>query len=381
MAEPDAMMRGKLGDFFSISREKGIEGLPMLSVTMYDGLVRRDSIDRKTDSELGDGEHLRVRPGDIAYNMMRMWQGASGLANEDGIVSPAYVVVRPKKTIDPLFASYWFKSERMIYLFWAYSYGLTNDRLRLYPKDFTEIPVELLPVREQRRIAEVLAELDRAIDSTDLLVEAKQRRKRALMQRVFDDARRRVELMDFADLIKTKTKETAGQPSIELECIEGGTGRVLDPVVVGQDAGPRLAFKTGDTLFGKLRPYLRKFAYAYSDGLCSTEIWALRPKSGVCHPRYLFHVVQLPAFDQAATKPTGSKMPRAEWELVSAAPLPLPSMDRQVAIAQLLDAAETEANLLADQANMLREQRRGLMQRLLSGDCKDRSRIMKEITV
>ena len=55
MAEPDGVMRGKLGDFFSISREKGSEGLPMLSVTMYDGLVRRDSIDRKTDSELGDG--------------------------------------------------------------------------------------------------------------------------------------------------------------------------------------------------------------------------------------------------------------------------------------------------------------------------------------
>jgi len=187
--------------------------------------------------------------------------------------------------------------------------------------------------------------------------------------------------MDFVDLIKTKSKETAGQPSIELECIEGGTGRVLDPIVLGQDAGPRLAFKAGDTLFGKLRPYLRKFAYAYSDGLCSTEIWALRPKSGVCHPRYLFHVVQLTAFDQAATKPTGSKMPRAEWELVSAAPLPLPSLDRQVAIAQLLDAAETEANVLADQANMLREQRRGLMQGLLSGDPKDHSQLMEAIAV
>ena len=72
-----------------------------------------------------------MRKGDLAYNMMRMWQGASGLAGRDSIVSPAYVVVIPSDAIDPTFASYWFKSVRMIYLFWAYSYGITGDRLRL----------------------------------------------------------------------------------------------------------------------------------------------------------------------------------------------------------------------------------------------------------
>jgi type I restriction enzyme, S subunit len=62
----------------------------------------------------------------IAYNMMRMWQGASEMAEHDAIVSPAYVVLAPTSDIDPLFASYWFKSPRMIYLFWPYSYGIAG---------------------------------------------------------------------------------------------------------------------------------------------------------------------------------------------------------------------------------------------------------------
>jgi len=149
---------------------------------MGDGLVRRDMLERKTNGSLAPEAHLLIRKGDIAYNMMRMWQGASGLAERDGIVSPAYVVIAPKDGIDPLFASYWFKSARMIYLFWAYSYGITGDRLRLYYKDFARIPVTAPHRREQQRIGRVLATLDRVIDRLTQLIAAKRKLKAALAE-------------------------------------------------------------------------------------------------------------------------------------------------------------------------------------------------------
>src|SRR4051812_21046649 len=96
----------RLGEVLKSRRERGREGLRVLSVTMEDGLVDRDSLDRRQDSTLRPEEHLAVRPGDIAYNMMRMWQGAFGLAQTEGLVSPAYVVLRPTSKIDPVFASY-----------------------------------------------------------------------------------------------------------------------------------------------------------------------------------------------------------------------------------------------------------------------------------
>ena len=77
-----------LGDYFRVRKEKGEPGLPTLSVTMNDGLVDRADLDRKMETNLAPEAHLRVREGDIAYNMMRMWQGASGRAEKDGIVSP-----------------------------------------------------------------------------------------------------------------------------------------------------------------------------------------------------------------------------------------------------------------------------------------------------
>ncbi|MFG0245394.1 MAG: restriction endonuclease subunit S [Phycisphaerales bacterium JB052] len=154
----------KLGGLFSNRRESGRSGLPTLSVTIHDGLVARESLGRRIGDGLDAEEHLLVQPDDIAYNMMRMWQGASGRAHSLGNVSPAYVVLEPLDGVDSLFASYWFKSPRMVYLFWAYSYGLTGDRLRLYFKDFAMIPVQVPPtLDEQKSIAAILEDANREI--------------------------------------------------------------------------------------------------------------------------------------------------------------------------------------------------------------------------
>ncbi|MDN5434832.1 MAG: hypothetical protein L0G10_14420, partial [Acinetobacter sp.] len=82
-----------LGSLFSKRRDKGISGVPTYSVTLNNGIVNRDDLERDTPTNLSPQEHLLVKKNDLAYNMMRMWQGALGLAPTDGIVSPAYVVL------------------------------------------------------------------------------------------------------------------------------------------------------------------------------------------------------------------------------------------------------------------------------------------------
>src|SRR5207245_10427295 len=87
-------------------------------------------------------------------------------------------------------AAYWFKSPRICYLFWADSYGLTNDRLRLYFKDFAEIPVSVLPQDEQISIGKILTLWDTAIVQTEKLIEAKRKLKKGLMQQLITGKRR-----------------------------------------------------------------------------------------------------------------------------------------------------------------------------------------------
>ena len=180
----------RLGDLFTSRREKGRSGLPTLSVTLNDGLVNRETLDRKQDTSLAPEDHLLVRPGDIAYNMMRMWQGAFGLAESEGMVSPAYVVLKPKKGVDPLFASYLLKTKRMVYLLWAYSYGLTEDRLRLYFPDFAKIPANIPPKRDQVAIGQLLATWDKAIAVCELLVVANERWRTGLVHEILLGKRR-----------------------------------------------------------------------------------------------------------------------------------------------------------------------------------------------
>ena len=188
-----------LGDFFSNRQEPGQAGLPVMSVTMNDSLVLRDDMERRTESALKPDQHLLVRKGDIAYNMMRMWQGAFGLATSECIVSPAYVVLAPKPGIDSRFAYHWFKSARMIHLFWAYSHGLTEDRLRLYFDAFAEIPAVPPDLEQQRQIVVALDVWDQAIDQTERMIAAKRLRKRAISQELFSKLPKRP-LLEAADV-------------------------------------------------------------------------------------------------------------------------------------------------------------------------------------
>ncbi|MGQ0509970.1 MAG: restriction endonuclease subunit S [Betaproteobacteria bacterium] len=200
----------RLGDLFENRREKGRPGLPLLSVTMNDGLVDRDELERKQESSLAPEDHLLVKPGDIAYNMMRMWQGAFGLADQEALVSPSYVVLKPKSRIDPLYASYLFKTPRLAYLFWAYSYGLTDDRLRLYYRDFARIPVSVPTLDAQRHIAETLISWDKAVLVAERFEVANSNWKKGVITEILQKVntsnstagrRKRVKLRDVADVV------------------------------------------------------------------------------------------------------------------------------------------------------------------------------------
>ena len=374
----------KFGHAFHSSRTKGKAGLPTLSVTLTDGLVPRDSIDRKMETNLTAEEHLLVKRGDIAYNMMRMWQGASGLAPHDALVSPAYVVLRAKNNIDPHFAAYLFKLARMVHLFWAYSYGITDDRLRLYFKDFGAIPVSLPPLPEQRKIAEILSTWDRAIAAQERLIANARAQKKALMQtllptgahppkkrlpgfsgdwvsRVFgaiaESEKRRIDPKSLTSVTKC----------VELEHIESETGALLGFCDARAQASLKSVFEPGYVLYGKLRPYLRKFYRPDFSGVCSTEIWSIKANLKSCLPDFLYYLIQSPTFEEAVDISSGSKMPRADWGIVKGTTFRLPKLNEQRAICDVLDAAEAELSYSERQLALLRHEKSALMQQLLTG--------------
>lgn len=120
----------KLGELFSERLERSDIG-EMLSVTMNNGIIKAADNGRFDNSSEDKSNYKVVKVGDIAYNTMRMWQGACGCSLYKGIVSPAYTVVVPNDGVYSSFFAYYFKTQSMINLFRLNSQGLTKDTWNL----------------------------------------------------------------------------------------------------------------------------------------------------------------------------------------------------------------------------------------------------------
>ncbi len=179
-----AWLTATAGQLFSNRIERGRSGLPIYSVTMTDGLVPRASLDRKVDDIADTSANKTARAGDLAYNMMRMWQGALGVAPEDCMVSPAYIVLEPQG-VNPFFFYYLLKLPQSLRVLTAHSRGLTEDRLRLYYDDFAKIALQCPSLPEQDRIADCLMSIDKLIVVQSQKIVALNCHKKSLMQQLF----------------------------------------------------------------------------------------------------------------------------------------------------------------------------------------------------
>lgn len=175
----------KLGDIFSERIENDING-EMLSVTTNNGIIKAAENGRFDNSNSDKSKYKVVKVGDIAYNSMRMWQGASGCSQYEGIVSPAYTVVVPNANIHSQFFAYHFKTIPMINLFRLHSQGLTKDTWNLKYHAFSIIEVSYPePLAEQQAIANYFTTLDHQITLQTQRLEKLKQIKSACLEKMF----------------------------------------------------------------------------------------------------------------------------------------------------------------------------------------------------
>ncbi len=160
-------------------------------------------------------------------------------------------------------------------------------------------------------------------------------------------------------------KDKTAYKCIELEHLAPEIGKLLG-FSESIDAGSiKNKFSAGDVLFGKLRPYLKKYLQPSFDGVCSSEIWVLKG-TGISN-NFLFSLIQTKQFIDLANQSSGSKMPRADWSVVSNGDFYIPqSEDEQQKIATFLSAVDTKINQLARKNELLEQYRKGVMQKIFS---------------
>lgn len=156
--------------------ERGYINEELLSVTIGRGVIKQTDVDIKKDSSNEDkSKYKLVKVGDIAYNKMRMWQGALGYSNYQGISSPAYVILKPKIEINPRFFHYMFRAPFYTNYSKRFSYGIVDDQLSLRYTDFKRMYSIVPPLDIQNSIVEYLDkknnEIDKFIRNKERLIE------------------------------------------------------------------------------------------------------------------------------------------------------------------------------------------------------------------
>ena len=219
-----------------------------------------------------------------------------------------------------------------------WSQGNTNNTKPVSARDVKNLVVPLPPLSEQRRIVEILDQAD-TLRKKRAEADAKAARiLPALFYKMFGDPATNpmgwptANLGDVADigtrLVDPNQPEYLDLPHIGGDQIEKETGRISSPKIV-QDSDLRSGkfyFTADHILYSKIRPYLNKVAYPRFDGVCSADIYPIRPRNGRVSHWYLIALLRSPAFlAYAKVHSERLRMPKLNREQLGAFTTPLPS--------------------------------------------------------
>jgi len=318
--------------------------------------------------------YKKIKYGTMVLSTQNLHLGNANVNQrfEHGMVSPAYKTYDITGCSVDLIAQ-WIKSEAAKRFFYnATTVGASVCRRNVEWDTLYEQPLYLPCLDEQEKVARFLSLVSERISKQQQFVTALKKYKRGVLSAAFNEYGSiyswETTTYQFSDLASRRSEKydpRSGQlmPCVELEHIEQETGRIIGSVPSTQQNSIKGVCKSGDTLFGKLRPYLKKYAFIKEDMVCSSEIWSLIPSDHII-PEYLFYLVQTDEFIRIANISSGTKMPRAEWSNVEKALFAVPDKDVQCQVVQLLRRLDLKILDAIDLLEELQIMKKGLLQQL-----------------
>lgn len=312
---------------------------------------------------------VRLRKGDVLLTSEAPLGAVAQVPSDDDLVlSQRLFALRGKAgVLDSSFLRYFLESPTGQHRLAARATGTTASGIRQSQLVQVEVPLPLWD--EQRRIAAVLEVLDDLVETNRRSVAA----LRALAVSTLDAASVRGDVVTFSQIAAqardgvSGSALRAGTPYLGLEHFEPDGGGIAGRGDAGDVDSAKSRFRAGDLLYGKLRPYFRKFDRPGFDGVCSTEIWVLRPQPG-WGAATLDAIVSRPGFTEFAMAGSGgTRMPRASWAHVETMPVAVPQEPVRSALnTQLEQIWRTRVALLEEVGELVRT-RDELLPLLMSG--------------
>jgi type I restriction enzyme S subunit len=383
------------GRLFGSRRETGFPDLPVLEVSLRSGVRIRDFDNGTRKQEMADrSKYQRALRGDIAYNMMRMWQGAVGIAPVDGLVSPAYVVARPFPETDAAYYAYVFRTAAYMREVDTFSRGIVPDRNRLYWESFKQMPSVYPPLDEQRLIVRFLdwhgAQTAKLIRTKKKIIALLNEQKQAIIHRAVTrglDPNAKLKssgvpwLGDvpegwdvvplkrvtaarcdgpFGSGLKSSHYSTHGVVVVRLQNIGAGLFKATKPVFISEEHYGSLgdhSVQADDVLIASLgddrNPCGRACVAPAGLGkaMVKADCFRFRLKRGRANPQFIAASLSATAEASSAVLSAGATRQRVNLESTAARYLSLPTVEEQLRIMDGIASATERFPTLLDSLN------------------------------
>ena len=375
---------------FDEVRKRNRADAEMLSVTITNGVIRQKALledrSKRDGSRLDKSAYKLVRPGDVAYNKMRAWQGAIGVSELEGIVSPAYVVERPRAACVPRYVHHLLRTPAFAKEAERWSYGITSDMWSLRPEDFRMIYACLPPLSEQVAIVRFLDHADRLIRryirSKQRLIKLLEEQKQAIIHRavtrglpstgsgqatsdvrlkpsgvewlgdvpehwVVAELRFRYDqclgkMVDAKKVTNTRLLPYLRNFDVKWDRINTEDLPLID---IGEHEHDRFTVRIGDLLVCEGRHLGRSAIWSGQLPVCAFQkaLHRLRVRDSRSDlPRYLYYCLNVVySLDAFGASSSDNSIPHLTGEMFRAFRFPFPPLSEQTAIATYLDACTT----------------------------------------
>ena len=378
----DPYRKCRIGDIYGERSQRGAGDMELLSVTMNDGVMPRTEIEGKDNSSEDKSNYKVVCKGDMVYNSMRMWQGANGVSNYDGIVSPAYTVLMPTEEIDNQYFAALFKTSNLINEFRKNSQGLTSDTWNLKYPQIRPIRLCIPSLQEQNKISSFIGTLEERLSKQRQLVDSLKKYKRGVMQKVFRNmsafSPSGFETVRLSDIFKKASRRNSNGEikNVITNSAEHGLIPQRDffdkDIAVDGNTGNYYVIEYGDFVYNPRKsntaPYGPFNRYERQEkGIISPLYTCLVLKTDI-EPAYLAWYFKSDAwyryiYDNGSQGVRHDRVSMTD-DLLMGIPVIIPSKDSQIKIAKLLDCLEKRFQVELSQCEYLKTVREALLQQL-----------------
>ena len=169
----------------------------------------------------------------------------------------------------------------------------------------------------------------------------------------------------FIDIVErlNKTEDNVKLPRIEFEDIVSGEGRLNKDLNTKKDDRKGIFFDENNILYGKLRPYLRKWYYARFAGVAIGDFWVLKIINNN-HPLFIYYLIQTEKYQRVANDTSGTKMPRSDWKKVSESLFYIPNINEQKKISTIFNIIDNLITLHQRKLEQLEQLKNTLLSKM-----------------